>query len=504
MNNKVTQLQKELSLMKARAAKKAKAEKINDFNINNSSIRNLFTKSSMFYLWLFTGILGYLHKIPIIKSLITLLSLWYGRTTWWSLLIKIRKGFIMFNALIGVYAVFKTIGYTPETFWALFSGMGSNYIEIFTNFTTKLYNWFYNLFNNHTPNIPNNRGNKPSILDLKFPKDIPQLNKPLDGFSLRELYKNGTISTDTTSSWYNRLWWTLAIGGTLAALYFGYKFIIDPYILNNITTPTNHNPPVDPTVIAGGGTLPPDSPDISLGDRIIDSLARTSNYVGRGYRGIINRLNPLNLMPSVSNVQEQFNVFMDSQNDMNRANRGLYPFTDVNPYNSWFKRVKIHYLGETAPEFLERTQARMHAERIYESLRVTGQSGLIGGSTPYAQTLFSAPVTPALLGLQPTLETLNPSAFIESWNTPANEIVERKLSQVARTPTYLSTITNDWIEHKPVAVPESSGQASKIVELPSSPSSTPPTIFVEGIKVHENKFSVLADFPYRNFMLMVN
>jgi hypothetical protein len=32
----------------------------------------------------------------------------------------------------------------------------------------------------------------------------------------------------------------------------------------------------------------------------------------------------------------------------------LYPYTEVNPFDSWFKRMRLYYLGETTAEMLGR------------------------------------------------------------------------------------------------------------------------------------------------------
>lgn len=76
-----------------------------------SKIINIFKQSSMLHLWLITAILGYARKLPFLSKLISWLSLWYGRTTIWKILGKTRKLFVILNALIGVYAVFKAVGF---------------------------------------------------------------------------------------------------------------------------------------------------------------------------------------------------------------------------------------------------------------------------------------------------------------------------------------------------------------------------------------------------------
>jgi len=79
-----------------------------------SYFKNLHMKSSMFTLWVITAVLSYANKIPFIKQIVSMLSLYYGRTTFWKILIKLRKAFIMFNALLGVFMVYNTVGFSYD------------------------------------------------------------------------------------------------------------------------------------------------------------------------------------------------------------------------------------------------------------------------------------------------------------------------------------------------------------------------------------------------------
>jgi hypothetical protein len=130
-------------------------------------------KSSMFYLWLITGILGYGRKIPIINKIIGLLSLWYGKTTIWKMLIKLRKMFVVFNALIGMIVVFKTTGFGVDKFWAHFSAMGVEYAIIFKNFVGRIFDWLLNLFDQKiVPNVPTDKPSNPSTYGWWTPRGI--------------------------------------------------------------------------------------------------------------------------------------------------------------------------------------------------------------------------------------------------------------------------------------------------------------------------------------------
>src|ERR1700728_4208148 len=190
-NNKLTlkALQQELENIKAKSAPKLskaqndthKKSDVAGHDIKNSYINNLHMRSSMFYLWLVTGILGYASKIPIVKKLIGLLSLWYGKTTIWKILIKLRKMFVVFNALIGMMVVFKTTGFGVDTFWAHFSAMGTEYAIIFKNFVSRLFNWLLGLFDSKiVPNVPTNKPSNPSTYGWWTPRGIDySWNMPL-------------------------------------------------------------------------------------------------------------------------------------------------------------------------------------------------------------------------------------------------------------------------------------------------------------------------------------
>jgi hypothetical protein len=148
MKNKLTlkQLKQELEQLKVSKINKSSTptpethKSTVAHDIKNSYIQNLHMKSSMFLLYILTGVLSYAHKIPFIGRIITIASLYYGRTTIWKILLKLRKLFVLFNAIIGVYIVFKTTGFGYDTFLANFVGIGNTYLEIFVNFTKRLFN----------------------------------------------------------------------------------------------------------------------------------------------------------------------------------------------------------------------------------------------------------------------------------------------------------------------------------------------------------------------------
>jgi hypothetical protein len=153
MKNKLTlkALKEDLEKLKASNSSISKSKPVTEthkssvaHDIKNSYIQNLgpHMKSSMFYLWLITAVLSYAHKIPYIGRIITLLSMYYGKTTIWKVLIKLRRLFILFNAVIGIFMVYKTRapGFSADNILAGFAGMGHTYLELFMNFNKRLFN----------------------------------------------------------------------------------------------------------------------------------------------------------------------------------------------------------------------------------------------------------------------------------------------------------------------------------------------------------------------------
>src|SRR6266436_1666022 len=144
-NNKLTlkALKHELdNLKKSKSSNIAPPDNKNSHNaevaghdIKGSYINRIYMKSSMFWLYIITFILSYAHKIPYIGRIITLLGFWYGRTTWWKILVKLIKFFIMMNAAIGLMVIIKTTGFGTDNIIAGFSASGQEYLQFLYNFT---------------------------------------------------------------------------------------------------------------------------------------------------------------------------------------------------------------------------------------------------------------------------------------------------------------------------------------------------------------------------------
>ena len=166
------------------------------------------------------------------------------------------------------------------------------------------------------------------------------------------------------------------IGGIIVVAYFGYTYIIDPFFIQGTPTVkgTSINPsPIDPT----GGVVGGD--DITIGSRAID----VAKSIGSIISTIKSKLNPFNWLLASSSVQDvnnQFQSFIENQNDLVTADRRFYPFTEINPYDSYFKRLRISWLGETTYELSNRMREKAYAIRELEQLRVTNPYSPISDS----------------------------------------------------------------------------------------------------------------------------
>ena len=176
-------------------------------------------KSSMFVLWLLSWVLLFINKIPMLKYLFSILSMYYGRTTIWKILVRIRKVFIVFNAIIGVWMVYKSLDFGIDNLLAGFIGMGQTYLEIFGSLSKRLFNWFIELFDYKVvPNIPGSKPKPhpsgiyyPQGLDRAWKMTLPDLSKlPNAG----DLFGNQGININiNTTPWYKDLGTLIWIAG---------------------------------------------------------------------------------------------------------------------------------------------------------------------------------------------------------------------------------------------------------------------------------------------------
>jgi len=420
--------------LKSNHKRSTAAEKTND--IKHSYIQNLHMKSSMFMLWIITAVLSYAHKIPFIKQIITALSIIYGRTTIWKILVKVRKVFILFNAAIGVFMVFKTVGFGYENVLAGFVGMGHSYLEIFTNFTKRMFNWFVELFDHRVvPNVPgDNTGNAYKKIWSNGPIDKSAFNPqyPTSGSvedSLRKSYNsllNIQVEPVSASSWYKDISTWLWILGGITVVYFGYKLIFDPLIIENITSGSTTAKP-SPTDGAGPST------EIYIQDN--RGATDFTSAIGSFIRKIKTNINPFNWIIASSETgyataTQNFKTFMERQNHMETADRTLYPFTTINPYLPWYEQLKINLFGESVFENLKRFKDMEYADRIVKMLEVSkGQYLEVKGATPniwsQATSNYSTPIPR--------------TSFIDTIHTYN---IHNQLKSIPTTPTILPVAEN--------------------------------------------------------------
>jgi hypothetical protein len=453
-NNKLTlkSLQQELEIMKAKAVTKTNKKSTSKtplhveqgHDIKNSYIKNLYTRSSGLLMYLVTGVLAYATKIPLLRNLISLLGLYYGKTTIWKFLSGLRKVFIVINAIIGVFIVFKTAGFSTENLLVGWLAVGETYLQTLGGLAGRLFKWFAELLDHKiVPNIPGDSGGswynkplskKPDSIFIPSNLNIPNLVES-DAFSLRKLYMNAIPANDP---WYRSYSTWLWIIGGVSFVYFGYKILSDPTNILDIGNYFKGKPSINTHA-----PTPPNLPDhnINLAGGIIGNLTDFSSRISGGlinaYKSTMSALNPFNYFVGATELQNQFNIFMDTQYDYIQADRRFYPFTEVNPFNSWFKRLRISYFGETMQEWTERTQFKMHAERVYESIRITkGKAIDVGGITPIFSYTPTASFTPvAAIGLHPST-----SSLVDAVNAAT---VSNTLSNIPNVPN----VNPDWSSH---------------------------------------------------------
>nr|YP_010170418.1 hypothetical protein K8K84_mgp052 [Phanerochaete carnosa]QRZ60400.1 hypothetical protein [Phanerochaete carnosa] len=337
--------------------------------------RSILTRITSSPLFIITLIIAYAHKIPGVSKIINNLSKRYGRTSWWKLLGYIRKAFVIFNAIVGFFALFPSFDF--EISIDGFKNLFNIYLNVFKSLGSNTVKWVLDKLDLTTkqPNLPGGftKEQIERIEELKRQKaeHIKILIELEDLKRLEHKRTWGSYLTWIGSSGDNWIPSWLLYGGVAivgaGVLFVVYKFITDPYGVADFINPNKNG---RTSGSAGGG------PDIKIndsrnsapeastsaagategmtGEGIAETVAEAtsglfgftpfsglrylaSTILGSGIsrvqQTIVNTLNPFNYTSTSEERANQFKVFLENQN---RNNTGsdikLYPFTPNNPY----------------------------------------------------------------------------------------------------------------------------------------------------------------------------
>ena len=78
------------------------------------------------------------------------------------ILVNIRKAFIVFNAIIGIYASLKLVGFSSNNVIGGFMALGVNYLEMLTFGLGSVFKWLYSFFDNEVIPKPSGSNFNPS------------------------------------------------------------------------------------------------------------------------------------------------------------------------------------------------------------------------------------------------------------------------------------------------------------------------------------------------------
>lgn len=115
LSKKLEQL-KALEEAKAKAKAKTKAHILQKQDVNpkvelkDTKVGLIYRTSSFAYLYFLSLFALLFKRLPLTSRITSILYKSYGKTSFWSLLVFSRKAFIVFNALLGMYAIVKASG----------------------------------------------------------------------------------------------------------------------------------------------------------------------------------------------------------------------------------------------------------------------------------------------------------------------------------------------------------------------------------------------------------
>lgn len=389
--NKLTLLQLKKQFEDFKNATVKQTEELKKTSLNNqinshpTNIPQNTLKSSLVYVYLLSILSYIINKLPIFSkikkiSFIARILKFLGKSPFLTILVILRKGFILVNAIVGLFFVFNFLGTEPGSVMAGIAGMGTIYIELFSNFVTKLFNWFVDLFDYKI--VP-----KPPTEPIKWNNLNPWsqsgwYSKPMKDDSFTELaikakdiYSNIPSLSDERES----LSWTWTIfyivGGAIclgALSYFGVKIYNywfpeitlnsnqDPIIINpntqNIPNPSNNNlPPVNPNI----GPIPVPPSEVANNNGVINSFVSSGilHSMFNRLQNAATNINPLNIFRSATSSSTQIlthEQWLARQLDAVVTDYNYFPHTPVDPYDSFYERMRKSIFGETLSEKIYR------------------------------------------------------------------------------------------------------------------------------------------------------
>lgn len=447
------------------------------------------------FMFIISTLLAYGHKLPIISKIINILSLWYGKTAWWRVLVNLRKAFMVFNALIGVCTVLNLSGFNIENFLASCYMLGLTYFEMFTYGVSRIFTWFYNLFDKITPNpsVPNNSSPKflklPSFNTSEIPK-MPDYPNPAKGptsvgWSVTDFLKPKEPEPTGWSipSW---VWYVGAAALTIGAVYLGYQVItseqfrdwLAPHHTN--TRSFNPNlPPTDPAGVPLPSSIPSSPNTPSTG--ILSTIGKKFYSINKS---ITDALNPFNYFGTKRDHEAALEALLHKQSTPKDLDLSLYPYTENNPLDSYLKRWLTSYYGETKADYDYRMSLKNIVDHWYEEVRVHNRfepdSSFTYTETPanyQPDSSFILTETPSIY--QPGPGTINPGdvGIVQNYRgtqTSYYEAVQqaqynlqlnRLRGSIAPTTIPGVDVTEEWRTH-------SRGPSIDIGDIPTASSSS--------------------------------
>lgn len=300
-------------------------------NNHNAPINNIKSSFKIIYL---ISLLGYIiGKIPFLNKYIKGIKSVVAKTSIWSVLVILRKTFIVMNALIGMWLIFKITGWSEFSFIGIVSTFGNAYIDIFSTFCLKAFNWIYELFDTKiVPDIPSNKPKNPWSQTTGWNvRPMSQPNYMEIAESAKSWYSSPTPPAN--DSWLTS-WKTWAfIGGsiiTIFALYTGYVFVSDWFKGPNVNTQA---PPQDAANSKGFFKTVADVLVINRIANVTNGLSQIKEY----------------FIPSMSE-QDFHNVQFNRRVPYQQKFHQYWPFTAYDPSDPWYDRLRKRIVGETSEE----------------------------------------------------------------------------------------------------------------------------------------------------------
>lgn len=420
---------------------KMNATKLNESKLNetkSNEVKGKTLKSSLFSFAAISIAINYFFKIPFISKLLLKFKSKFGKKWFWHILVLSRKIFIIFNALIGCYFVYKLCGFGSGSMFANIAGIGNSYLKILYSFWQGVFEFFCDLLDfKVVPKVPKNPPVNPTgfspwngpgwysnpMVENKF-TDIAEQSKEWFSNSSSNQYSNLNNQTPWYKDWSYLLYGAAALSIFCAGYLIISYFLSDTTVIEDVASEKVRGKRPESMPEASGSKDSGYNQDgtIKTNTKKLINLYGVVTGIKSATTTVLDIFNPLPYLKSNAYSEALHKEYLTSQCTINK-NIHHYPFTSYDPMATLSEKFRHGISGETVLARSRRSMFRTYIGHLVSYNITNDISGLAGCGEIYERISNMRPITSSEILMKELLLKMTPLSELEAY---ANQSVETK------------------------------------------------------------------------------